>query len=247
MRCNAQEILHAMNASLQDTPVQGGAALSKVCGALSAALHANLLICTKDGGVTARSGAWFDGGGADKLIKLAAAKLHTLEGAKADSTLKALKILPDGAEDMAAYVVPLKAENARIGSVLLFKTKLDDADYICAEWLGTTAALLLRFGLEKASTDAERQRKAVRTALGALSYSELEAVTSIFAALPNMEGLVVASKVADQVGITRSVIVNALRKLESAVVIETRSLGMKGTYIRVTNTYLTEELEHLRA
>ncbi len=40
--------------------------------------------------------------------------------------------------------------------------------------------------------------------------------------------VIVASKVADRVGITRSVIVNALRKLESAGVIESRSLGMKG-------------------
>ena len=49
------------------------------------------------------------------------------------------------------------------------------------------------------------------------------------------EGLLVASKIADRVGITRSVIVNALRKLESAGVIESRSLGMKGTFIKVLN------------
>ena len=42
-----------------------------------------------------------------------------------------------------------------------------------------------------------------------------------------MEGLLVASKIADRVGITRSVIVNALRKFESAGLIETKSLGMK--------------------
>ena len=52
----------------------------------------------------------------------------------------------------------------------------------------------------------------------------------------------IASKIADKVGITRSVIVNALRKLESAGIIESRSLGMKGTYIKVLNVYLLEEL-----
>jgi len=56
------------------------------------------------------------------------------------------------------------------------------------------------------------------------------------------EGLLVASKIADQLGITRSVIVNALRKFESAGVIESRSLGMKGTYIKVLNPYLLEYL-----
>ena len=39
------------------------------------------------------------------------------------------------------------------------------------------------------------------------------------------EGILVASKIADRVGITRSVIVNALRKFESAGVIESRSYG----------------------
>jgi len=44
----------------------------------------------------------------------------------------------------------------------------------------------------------------------------------IFEELGGTEGCLVASKVADRVGITRSVIVNALRKFESAGVIESR-------------------------
>ena len=54
-----------------------------------------------------------------------------------------------------------------------------------------------------------------------------------------------ASKIADRSGITRSVIVNALRKLESAGVIESRSLGMKGTHIKVLNSRFHEELAKL--
>ena len=42
---------------------------------------------------------------------------------------------------------------------------------------------------------------------------------------------------------TRSVIVNALRKFESAGVIESRSSGMKGTYIKVLNDVVFDELE----
>ncbi len=37
-------------------------------------------------------------------------------------------------------------------------------------------------------------------------------------------------------------IVNALRKLESAGVIESRSLGMKGTYLKVLNSGLFDKL-----
>ena len=52
----------------------------------------------------------------------------------------------------------------------------------------------------------------------------------------------VASKLAEEYRLTRSVIVNALRKLESAGVIDARSLGMKGTYIKVLNDCLYQEL-----
>ena len=79
-----------------------------------------------------------------------------------------------------------------------------------------------------------------------LSYSELEAIIHIFDELDGTEGILVASKIADRVGITRSVIVNALRKFESAGVIESRSSGMKGTYIKVVNDYVFTELEHIK-
>jgi transcriptional pleiotropic repressor len=59
------------------------------------------------------------------------------------------------------------------------------------------------------------------------------------------EQLGVASSIAEESNITRSVISNALRKFESAGVIHTRSLGMKGTYIKITNPMLLDELNKL--
>ena len=67
----------------------------------------------------------------------------------------------------------------------------------------------------------------------------------VFEELSGMQGILVASKIADRVGITRSVIVNALRKFESAGVIETRSSGMKGTNIRVLNEFVFDEVKKL--
>ena len=86
----------------------------------------------------------------------------------------------------------------------------------------------------------------IRSAIGTLSYSEMEAIVHIFEELDGMEGILVASKIADRVGITRSVIVNALRKFESAGVIESRSSGMKGTYIKVLNDMVFYEIEKLK-
>jgi transcriptional pleiotropic repressor len=87
-----------------------------------------------------------------------------------------------------------------------------------------------------------RKIQVVKSAIGTLSYSELDAIKHIFSELDMNEGTLVASKIADRVGITRSVIVNALRKFESAGVIESRSFGMKGTYIKVLNDYVFDEL-----
>ena len=96
--------------------------------------------------------------------------------------------------------------------------------------------------------NAEETRKlnVIRSAIGTLSYSEMEAIIHIFEELNGMEGILVASKIADRVGITRSVIVNALCKFESAGVIESRSSGMKGTYIKVLNDMVFEEIEKLK-
>ena len=63
--------------------------------------------------------------------------------------------------------------------------------------------------------------------------------------LEGHEGVLVASKIADRFGITRSDVVNALRKLESAGVVETRSSGMKGTYIKVVNDFIFDEITKL--
>jgi transcriptional pleiotropic repressor len=91
-----------------------------------------------------------------------------------------------------------------------------------------------------------RKVQIVRSAISTLSYSELEAIIHIFDELDGNEGILVASKIADRVGITRSVIVNALRKFESAGVIESRSSGMKGTYIKVLNDVVFDELNKVK-
>ncbi len=99
------------------------------------------------------------------------------------------------------------------------------------QWLG----LEMMRSVNEENEEEKRKVSIVRSAINTLSYSELEAILHIFDELDGNEGILVASRIADRVGITRSVIVNALRKFESAGVIESRSSGMKGTYIKVVN------------
>ena len=145
-------------------------------------------------------------------------------------------------------LVPIMGGGQRLGTLILakFNDEFTNEDLVLAEYGATVVGMeILRSKAERIEDEA-RKRAAVHIALGTLSYSELEAVEHIFAELDGDEGVLVASKIADRAGITRSVIVNALRKFESAGVIESKSLGMKGTYIRVLNENLLEELAKLR-
>ena len=103
--------------------------------------------------------------------------------------------------------------------------------------------LEIRRNIQLEHTRERNLRLAVDMALDTLSYSEKDALEKVMGQLEDSEGLIVTSKVASQHGLTNSVVVNALRKLESAHLIETKSLGMKGTYIKVVNPYLKDQLK----
>jgi transcriptional pleiotropic repressor len=150
--------------------------------------------------------------------------------------------------DKFTTIVPIHGVGERIGTLIVakFSTGFVDDDLVLAEYGATVVGMeMLRDRSEKIEEEA-RKKATVQVALGTLSYSELEAVMHILSELEGNEGLLVACKIADRVGITRSVIVNALRKFESAGVIESKSLGMKGTYIKVLNERLLEELKKLK-
>ena len=115
-----------------------------------------------------------------------------------------------------------------------------------SEYGTTVVGLEMMRSVNEENAEEERKIQIVKSAIGTLSFSELEAIQHIFAELDGDEGILIASKIADRVGITRSVIVNALRKFESAGVIESRSSGMKGTYIKVLNDVVFEELDKLK-
>ncbi|BDG48057.1 MULTISPECIES: GTP-sensing pleiotropic transcriptional regulator CodY [Parageobacillus] len=146
-------------------------------------------------------------------------------------------------------IVPINGGGERLGTLILSRLdrEFNDDDLILAEYGATVVGMeILREKAEEIEEEA-RNKAVVQMAISSLSYSELEAIEHIFEELDGTEGLLVASKIADRVGITRSVIVNALRKLESAGVIESRSLGMKGTYIKVLNDKFLTELEKLKS
>lgn len=143
-----------------------------------------------------------------------------------------------------ALFVPIYGATERIGTLMLvrFEEAYRTKDFVLAEYLATLVGIEILHERTKLIEERARERLVVQMAMRALSYSEVESIKHIIRELGAFEGVVIASKVADRVGVTRSVIVNALRKLESAGIIESRSLGMKGTFIKILSPLFTEEL-----
>ena len=147
--------------------------------------------------------------------------------------------------DGLTTIVYIYGAGERLGTIIL--SKLSDAfnedDLVLAEYSATVVGMQILYQQSRNIEEDIRNATAVQMAINTLSYSELKAVQAIFAALDGDEGRLTASSIADEIGITRSVIVNALRKLESAGIIESRSLGMKGTYLRILNHRFKQELD----
>ena len=146
--------------------------------------------------------------------------------------------------DKLHTVIPILGGGARWGTLIMtrYEPLFNDEDLVLGEFGATVVGLEIARRKALEEEEEARQVSMVQMAIGTLSYSEVEAVRQIFSNLEGDEGLLVASKIADRSGITRSVIVNALRKLESAGVIESRSLGMKGTRIKILNSKFKDEL-----
>ena len=151
-------------------------------------------------------------------------------------------------QDIRQLSSPLIFAGERLGTLFIYKQNelYSIDDIILSEYGTAVVGLEMLRSVNEESAEETRKEHIVQSAISTLSFSELEAIIHIFEELDGTEGILVASKIADRVGITRSVIVNALRKFESAGVIESRSSGMKGTYIKVLNDYVFTELEKIK-
>ena len=223
-----------------------------ICKVLSEILLSNILVISKKGKVLGVSICpEVDeiheliedkvGGYIDKMLN---ERLLSVLSTKENVNLATLGFAEENVKKYQAIITPIDIAGERLGTLFIYKAdeQYDIDDIILCEY-GTTVV-----GLEMMRSVNEENRKVqiVKSAISTLSFSELEAITHIFDELDGNEGILVASKIADRVGITRSVIVNALRKFESAGVIESRSSGMKGTYIKVLNDVIFDELKNLK-
>ena len=175
-------------------------------------------------------------------------RLLSILSTKENVNLQTLGFSAEASGGYQAIITPINIAGERLGTLFIYKVDkpYEIDDIILSEYGTTVVGLEMLRSVNEESAEETRKEHIVQSAISTLSYSELEAIIHIFDELDGSEGILVASKIADRVGITRSVIVNALRKFESAGVIESRSSGMKGTYIKVVNDYVFTELEHIK-
>lgn len=228
-----------------------------ICDVLTDILDSNVLVVSKKGKVLGGSkcgsvpyleellvrdiGKYID----DMLNE----RMLSILSTKENVNLQTLGFSAAETKGYQALITPIDIAGERLGTLFIYKKDelYEIDDIILSEYGTTVVGLEMLRSVNEESAEETRKEHIVQSAISTLSYSELEAIIHIFEELDGSEGILVASKIADRVGITRSVIVNALRKFESAGVIESRSSGMKGTYIKVVNDYVFTELENIKA
>ena len=226
-----------------------------ICQVLSDILESNILVLSRKGKVLGFS-VWKDTRTIDELIEnkigsltdhLLNERLLSVLSTKENVNLATLGFSSENGQRYHAIVTPIEIAGERLGTLFIYRegTFYEIDDIILSEYGTTVVGLEMLRSVNEESAEETRKKQIVKSAISTLSYSELEAIVHIFRELDGNEGVLVASKIADRIGITRSVIVNALRKFESAGVIESRSSGMKGTYIKVLNDVVFEELTRI--
>lgn len=144
-----------------------------------------------------------------------------------------------------AIITPIDIAGERLGTLFIYRMgkQYDIEDIILSEYGNTVVGLEMVRSISEENDRDIRNKRVVESAVNSLSFSEKKAIRGVLKELKGIEGLVVASRVAQKLNITRSVIVNAIRKFESAGIIYTHSNGMKGTYIKLLNESVLEELD----
>lgn len=144
-----------------------------------------------------------------------------------------------------AIITPIDVAGERFGTLFIYKSdsQYEIDDIILCEYGATVVGLeMLRSSTEE-QADLIRKEQVTKLAISTLTNTEIDAIKHVFSELKmGEEQIIVTSRIADKQGVTRSIIVNALKKLESAGVIDARSSGMKGTKIKVLNDMIFDEL-----
>lgn len=224
-----------------------------ICDVLSEILDSNVVVIAKSGKILGISkyskvepieenmvdnsvGAYIDKMFNERLLEVLSTKENV--------NLMTLGFENNISRQYDAIITPIDIACERLGTIFIYRMKraYDIDDIILSEYGSVVVGLEMTRSVSEEEEDNSRKRTLLNVAINSMSESEKKAVRCVLKELNGKEGVVITSKIAQREGITRSVLINALRKFESGRIIESHSNGMKGTYIKVVNDIAYEVL-----
>ena len=229
-------------------------AFDEVCRVLSEATGSNSIVLSRKGKILGTAhisdvvfpeinkivpnGSLIDSEINERLLSVLSTKENTspLTLGLSDEVYKGYRLL----------IAPIVMKSIRLGTLVLYKNAPEFGidDIILTEYATTIVGLEMENSLSQEMAEENRKIATARATVSLLTDGEVKAASEVFSELSMMDGIVITSKVAENTGIPGTVIINALRKFEKAGLIETKSSGMKGTYIRILNDAIFEEIKN---
>lgn len=227
-------------------------AFNDVCRVLGDLLESHVYVISSKGkmlGIDAREGevlASFPTSTGVYIEKKMNERILNVLSTKENVNLETLGFQEEEASRFQALVAPITIAGERLATCFIYRQgcRYGIEDIILSEYGGTVIGLEMIRALKEEDDREKRGKKVLTSVLTTLSPLEKKAMMYVFCELDGQEGTLITSKVAQKNGITRTVIVNALKKLESASLITTKSSGMKGTHIQVLNKIVFTEFGH---
>lgn len=164
---------------------------------------------------------------------------------KENASLQAMGLDWEDSCKCQAMAAPVIISVKRLGTLFIYRYNIPFTidDIILAEYGATVIGLAMQSAKSEEYSEEQRKEMDIKSAVKTLSRLETQAMAYVLGELGGAsDGRLITSRLADRVGITRSVIVNALKKCESAGIIETKSAGVKGTDIHIANNLLCEKI-----
>ena len=226
-------------------------AFTDICSVLGQILRSNAYVISSKGKLL---GIYVDGdgttpsfqdkGGSSLETAMNERFLNVLS-TKENVNLETLGFSKEEIAGFEALITPISIGGERLGTLFLYRPeeKFSIEDIILSEYSTTVVGLEIMRSVQEESDMEQHKKSNFSSALTTLTPLEQKAVSHVFHTLGGADGTLVTSKLAGKIGITRTVIVNALRKLESAGLIKTKSSGVKGTYIEVLNDIVYTECD----
>ena len=174
-------------------------------------------------------GQWLDAAMSKRFLEVLSTKENV--------NLEFMGFPRETAEGIQAMIAPVYIAGKRLGTLFLARKErcYGIEDIILTEYSTTVVGLEMTRAVSEEDDFASRKQQEIESILHSLSPLEKSAVEQVVCRIEKGEGTIITSRLAKEVGITRTVIVNALKKVESAGLIQTKSYGVKGTHIKIIN------------